>query len=217
MLGGHFFKRDIFLITVNEIQSWECEQWVLHKHYAKRMPPISHAYGLFDDQTLIGVVTYGSPPSRPLCIGVCGIEHVENVLELNRLVLADNAKNQASILVGRSLRLLPKPRIVVSFADTAQGHVGYIYQATNWLYTGLSKKRNDRVAVGDNRHPRTGFDPNGTLVERSRKHRYVFFVGNKKQVKELKSALKYPVSSYPKGDSARYDSSGDVETQMKLL
>ncbi len=205
------------MISVNEIQSWECEQWVLHKHYAKRLPPISYAYGLFDDKELIGVVTYGSPPSRQLCLGICGLEYVDMVLELNRLVLADNEKNYASILVGRSLRLLPKPHIVVSFADTGHGHVGYVYQATNWLYTGLSMKRNDRVSIGDHRHPRTCFDPNGTLVERSRKHRYVFFVGNKKQVKQLNSALKYPLMPYPKGDSTRYDSSGEIETQMILF
>jgi hypothetical protein len=205
------------MLTVNEIQSWECEQWVLRKHYAKRMPPISYAYGLYEDKELIGVVTYGSPPSRPLCVGVCGKEHADKVLELNRLVLADNHKNHASMLVGRSLRLLPPPKIIVSFADTKQGHVGYVYQATNWLYTGLSAARNDRVSEGDGRHPRTGFDPNGTLIPRSAKHRYVFFVGNRKDVKDLKACLNYPPQPYPKGDSARYDSSGGVQTQMKLL
>ena len=205
------------MLTVSEIQSWECEQWVLRKHYAKRMPPISYAYGLYDGKDLIGIVTYGSPPSRQLCVGVCGTDHVDKVLELNRLVLASNEKNHASMLISRSLRLLPKPKIVVSFADTGQGHVGYVYQATNWLYTGLSAKRNDRVAEGDSRHPRTGFDPNGILTERSRKHRYVFFVGNKRDVKHLRSCLKYPVQPYPKGDSVRYDSSADVQTQMKLI
>lgn len=202
---------------VRAIQSWECDQWVMKKHYAKRMPPISYCYGLYDGPELIGVVTYGSPPSRNLCIGVCGKEHAENVLELNRLVLAENVKNHASILVGRSLRLLPQPKIVVSFADTAHGHVGYVYQATNWLYTGMSAKRTDRVAVGEGRHPRTAFDPNGVLIQRSAKHRYVFFVGSKKQTKELKAALKYPVQQYPKGDTQRYDSSAEVATQMILI
>lgn len=204
-------------LSVKAIQNQEAEQWVLRKHYAKRMPPISYCYGLYDGNELIGVVTYGSPPSRPLCVGVCGKEYAEHVLELNRLVLADNHKNHASILVGRSMRLLPHPKIIVSFADTKQGHVGYVYQATNWLYTGMSAKRNDRVAEGDGRHPRTGFDPNGILVPRSAKHRYVFFVGSKKQVKELRTALKYPVQPYPKGDSQRYDSSAKIETQMVLI
>ena len=51
-------------------------------------------------------------------------------------------------LVGRSLRLLPKPSVVVSYADTAQGHVGYVYQAANFIYTGLSAKRTDWKKTG---------------------------------------------------------------------
>jgi len=31
-----------------------------------------------------------------------------------------------------------KLRLVVSFADTMQLHIGAIYQADNWIYTGLS-------------------------------------------------------------------------------
>jgi hypothetical protein len=33
--------------------------------------------------------------------------------------------------------------------------------------------------------------------ERSRKHRYIIFVGNKTQRKEMKHALRYPVMPYP--------------------
>jgi hypothetical protein len=206
-------------LTVRAIQNWEAEQWVLRKHYAKRMPPISFAYGLYEGVDLIGVVTYGFPASRALCRGLCGDQWVDHVLELNRLVLADNAKNYASVLVGRSLRLLPKPRIVVSYADTAQGHVGYVYQATNWLYTGLSAKRYDsKMPDGETRHSRTlGWIKGAELVERSRKHRYVFFLGSKKQIKQFREILNYPIEPYPKGETRRYDASAAVETQMLLI
>jgi hypothetical protein len=39
--------------------------------------------------------------------------------------------------------MLPKPTIVVSYADTAMGHIGYIYQASNFLFTGTTKERTD--------------------------------------------------------------------------
>lgn len=55
------------------------------------------------------------------------------------------------------------------------------------------------------------------LQERSRKHRYVFFVGNKWQVKEMRLALKYEVQPYPKGDTRRYDAGGSVPTQLIML
>ena len=43
--------------------------------------------------------------------------------------------------VSKCLKLLPRPMIIVSYSDTRQGHNGYIYQATNWIYTGLPKKQ----------------------------------------------------------------------------
>src|SRR5699024_11264718 len=43
--------------------------FILGIHYAKRWPSISYAFGLFDKSELVGVVTYGAPPSRHLQVG----------------------------------------------------------------------------------------------------------------------------------------------------
>ena len=129
-------------MKVIPIQTADAEPWLLEKHYARRMCPISYAFGLYENSVLIGVVTYGVPSSSTLRVGICGVDYKNNVLELNRLC-CENRPNLASYLVGRSLQMLPKPSIVVSYADVGQGHVGYVYQATNFLYTGLSAKRTD--------------------------------------------------------------------------
>src|SRR5512136_439793 len=129
-------------MIVIPIKAEDTYPWLLQKHYAKRLCPISFAFGAFVDGQLIGVVTYGTPASAPLREGICGKEYSDQVLELNRLC-CENSANVASELVGKSLRLLPKPKIVVSYADTEQGHIGYVYQATNFIYTGLSAKRTD--------------------------------------------------------------------------
>jgi hypothetical protein len=129
-------------IIVSPIPSKEAEPWILVRHYAKRKCPISYAFGAFRNNELIGIVTFGTPASSTLRKGIAGNEWMESVLELNRLCCL-SGKNTASILVGRALRLLPKPSIIVSYADTAQGHIGYVYQATNFIYTGLSAKRTD--------------------------------------------------------------------------
>ena len=55
-----------------------------------------------------------------------------------------------------TLLLLPKPTIVVSYADTGQGHVGYVYQSTNFIYTGLSANRVDWAVKGlEHKHSKT--------------------------------------------------------------
>tara|TARA_R110001592_G_scaffold147169_1_gene371638 strand:- start:202 stop:843 length:642 start_codon:yes stop_codon:yes gene_type:complete len=194
---------------VKRITYNDTKPFILDIHYAKRMPSISFAYGLFDQEELVGVVTYGSPPSQSLCKGVAGIEHRKKVIELNRLVLKHNKKNEASFLVGGTIKMLPQPSILVSYADTSQNHTGYIYQATNFLYTGLSAKRREWREIGSNKHSKTICEQY-TLeerreniarfhqVDRPQKHRYIYIVANKRDKKKLLKELKYPILDYPK-------------------
>lgn len=203
-------------MKVLPINSFEVEPWLLEKHYAKRMCPISFAFGLYDDEQLVGVVTYGVPASPFLCSGVCGFQNKDRVLELNRLCLNNGIKNGASFLVSKSLQMLPKPTIVVSYADTAMGHVGYIYQASNFLFTGTTKERTD-MAGEDGKHSRHNLGNSENRINRSAKHRYVYFVGSKSQKNSLLKQLNYEISPYPKGDSQRYDSGTTVKTQQLLF
>jgi len=220
-------------LVIRAIPAKEAKPFILLRHYARRMCPISYAFGVYRGNDLIGVVTYGTPSSSPLRVGICGPEWTEKVLELNRLC-CENSANTASVLVGRSLRLLPKPSVVVSYADTAQGHVGYIYQATNFLYTGLSAKRTDWKIKGrehlhgatiadesrgqENRAQwmRDKYGDDFYLEDRPRKHRYVFPCGNKRDRAAITSALLYERQPYPKGESRRYDASNRVESQSLM-
>ena len=185
-------------MIVKQITYNETKPFILGIHYAKRMPSISFAFGLFENEKLIGIVSFGSPASAPLCKGICGIEHKQKVIELNRLVLLNNKKNQASFLVSRAIKMLPKPKIIVSYADTAQGHVGYVYQATNFLFTGTSKPRTD-MAAKDGKHPRHHLGDSNKRIARSAKHRYVYFHATKTDRKKLLKALNYKIiGQYPK-------------------
>lgn len=201
-------------MKVIEIGYKDALPWIIDKHYAHRVPSISHAYGLYINNVLEGVVTYGKPASPSLCIGICGKEYSNIVIELNRLVVNDNSpRNSSSYLVGRSLRLLPKPKIVVSYADTGQSHIGYVYQATNFIYTGITIPRTD-IDTGEkhSRHYSKSADYSKRKI-RHQKHRYVFFSG----CRELLPKLKYPQFPYPKGDTKRYDSGPRLPTQSTIF
>jgi hypothetical protein len=219
-------------IIVRPIEKYEAEPWILKKHYAKRMCQIQYAFGAFYGSEMKGIVTYGLPASQQLCKGVCGEDWASSVLELNRLCCC-TIKDLASKIVGKSLSLLPKPTIVVSYADSAQGHVGYVYQATNFIYTGLSVRHLDWTIEGfDGMHGRSiarmaggkgkdflkeKYKEKFQEIERPRKHRYIYFVGYKSQIKKLRSCLKYPIMDYPKGDSRRYDASNQITTQTSFF
>jgi len=209
-------KRFIVRYEVHKITRKDCEHYILNIHYARRWPSITYAFGLFRDDGLVGIVTYGTPPSSPLRVGIAGEEYKGDVLELNRLCLLDNLKNEASLLVGRSLRLLPKGKIVVSFADTSQGHLGIVYQASNFLYTGLSAKRTDWKLKGkEHLHGQTVADEfrgrenraqlmrdkygeDFYLAPRPRKHRYIYVTGKGRIKAEVTASLRYKLAEYPK-------------------
>lgn len=176
-----------------------------------------YTFGLFDSVTeeMVGCIIYGKPASHCLCKGVCGPEEAVNVIELTRLWIADvTPKNAESFLIGQSLRMLPVEKdIVVSYAEISAGHVGVVYQATNWLYTGMSDRHVEwRLDGKSGSHSRHLFDAHGGVTgakafygerlerhERPRKHRYVMFRGNKWRKHELLEKLKYEVKPYPKG------------------
>ena len=196
---------------VRAIQKQQTHHLLLNVHYAKRIPPISFAFGLFLDGNLAGVITYGMPASPSLCKGVAGPNYKDKVLELNRLCLVHNRKGEGSKLVAISLRLLPKPLIVVSYADTSQSHIGTVYQASNWIYTGSTKPRTEIAVRGLEHMHSKALSNKGSkewLIEqygdevyqrpRAVKHRYLYFLGNKEQVKAMRDALRYPVLPYPK-------------------
>jgi len=202
-------KHDYIVKLISRAESLP---FILNIHYAHRSPSISYAYGLFLNELLVGIATYGTPPSSTLRMGVAGKENISRVLELNRLCLLNNLPNEASFLVSKSPKLLPPNSIVVSFADTEQNHKGYVYQACNFKYYGLSAKRTDWKVKGmEHLHGCTIADKtrgmehradkmreiygdNFYLKPRPRKHRYIYITGKKPNY----NIIKYKQEKYPK-------------------
>ena len=217
---------------VEPINLDQCKEWLLFKHYAKRIPSIEYSFGIFDNKILIGVCTFGCPP-RVMNNGESIFnEYRVKTFELNRLCVNDGLeKNVLSFFVSQALKMLPKPCCIVSYADFTFGHNGYIYQATNWVYAGLNQIHERQIFLdGKEIHPRTacsmGFtsitewaakEPRVTLGEYTKKHRYFQFLGNKKEVQKMKNEFIYDVFPYPKGDNKRYDSSYKPTVQLTLF
>lgn len=182
------------------------KDFLLDKHYSGRTPSITYAYGLYENNDIVAVCTFGKPASCHLCDGVCGREYSDKVFELNRLCRIDEYKEQLSAFVGGCLRRLrPDNIIVVSYSDTGMSHHGYIYQATNFIYTGVTVERTDKYTEG-NKHSRHYSDEKSHLRKvRTPKHRYIYFCTQSKKTRKVyREALKYPVEEYPKGVNSNY-------------
>lgn len=216
-------------MSVERITRDDALPWIMRRHYAHRVPSISEAFGLIVGGTLEGVCTFGTPPSHTLLKGVAGPRWASRVWELNRLTCR-NQKNYASFLVGRALRMIERPRIVVSYADTAAGHVGYVYQATNFLYTGMSASFTDPVVEGlehqhhatfahgkSNAEMREIFGDRVTFKKRSPKHRYVFICATNRDRKAIMSDFRYQRLPYPKLGPSRINQIEEPERQCFLF
>ena len=197
--------------SISEIAYDEAVAFLLPRHYSGRKPVVSKAFGLIDDGVLQAVITYGKPASPSVCVGICGKEYSGKVYELNRMCRSEEYRKPLSHFVSSTLRMLkPFDWIVVSYSDTAMNHHGYVYQACNFLYTGTSAPHADKYVPegsGHNRHAES-FDvrKDEFSVERSIKHRYVYFCTKSKRLKkEWMNSLRYPVLPYPKGDNSNYE------------
>lgn len=188
---------------------------IVEKHYLHRKCPCSIAFGLYRDNLIVGVIVFGKPASYTLCEGIAGKEESKNVIEFNRLWVCDSMpKNTESWFISRAIKECGF-EIIVSFADTEQGHIGYVYQATNWLYCGESKKqryfrlKDNSKNEGGTSYRRRERMSKSKITElygedfieeyySSLKHRYIYFNTCRRRKKELTKKLKYSVLKYPK-------------------
>lgn len=135
-----------------EIDKHIATDLVVMHHYAHRKCPISWAWGVQHLGKVVGVLTVGKPVSWSVMCSLTQETPEEmktnpaarsrDVYELNRLWVSDDCpKNIESRFIGWCLRELRKIRpslLLVSYADGSKQHVGKVYQATNWVYTGQS-------------------------------------------------------------------------------
>jgi len=187
--------------TVDFVEPATAAAAVVAHHYLHREPPISHSFGMFDGDDLVGVCTFGTPPSRHAQMSVCP-SSPDLALELNRLWCDDNQpRNSESEFVGACLRHLP-PRLVFSYADTAVGHVGYIYRALSWNYAGQTDadRRTPRFdyVPANGKHSRDAFRSGDFVrVRREPKYRYWTATGTPAERRRLRRICGWPSLPYP--------------------
>jgi hypothetical protein len=208
--------------AVHPISKDEAARLVVAYHYMRRKPPISHAFGLTKSDRVVGVVTFGVPASRHMLIGACPDEP-ESVVELNRLWVSDDCpRNTESWFLARAFKLMP-PRIVLSYADTAEGHMGHVYRAANFYYAGwtdMERKtpRCDHIpepirdeagglfgfAPDRARHTREASRSGVVRTERRKpKVRYWTTTGNRRQRYRLEQMCRWPKMCWVKSPPPR--------------
>ena len=137
------------------------EKW--HYSGSVRGLHISYCFTLFSPDgpfglpKMIGAMVYGEP-AMPDVSKKYWPKNPKIVLELNRLCCIDDTlKNTESYFIGQTMRWLKKNsdyRVIISFADTAQGHTGTIYKATNFKHKGMTSGAKALFVDGKRLHQR---------------------------------------------------------------
>jgi len=90
--------------------------------------------------------------------GEIDLDNPDIVLELNRLCCIDDTPtNTESYFIGQTFKWLKKNtkyKVIISFADTAQGHEGIIYKATNFIHSGMTTGAKALMVDGERYHQR---------------------------------------------------------------
>lgn len=192
--------------ATHEAAKYACEHW----HYSKCLPPSKTVkIGVWEDERFVGVVVFGVGATASL-VRQYGLKPTEGC-ELVRIALRQH-KHFVSEIMAQAIKYLresnPGLRLIVSFADPEQGHIGAIYQATNWIYTGQSQASEEFIVNGVRYHGRTlrhgkpanmttkeyakKLDPNSTVIMGSSKHRYLMPLDRKMRKQIAPLAKPYP-------------------------
>ena len=170
-------------------------------HYSKSIPAGKMVkVGAWEDDKFIGVVlfSYGANGNigKPY-----KLEQTE-VCELVRIALTNHI-TPVSRIMAMAIKMLkqhsPGLKLIVSYADTGQGHHGGIYQATNWIYEGYFGGECSVVVNGRLMHRRQAYSLYGTTrpkgsynVPASGKHKYLMPLDEEMRKQIMPLSKPYP-------------------------
>ncbi len=208
----------------------QADEWIRKQHYLKKWPKsVQSTLGVYIDGKLSGVLVYGIGTRGQAATDIFGPGVMANnqLWELQRAFTTDEAKkivpNLGSMVISRGNEYIRtsaktkdgKPiKAIVSYADSAQGHKGSVYQSTNATYLGEQPPRTG-WAITD---PKTGdtvtrsvikpsilkrMADEGYIVQKvtpdTGKHKFLYALGKDQNEKDqLLSLVQKPIFDYPK-------------------
>lgn len=140
-------------------------------HYSRTVPVNPIGYNVYNDKDeWCGVILYAVGANKHL--GNLYNLPTGGVLELVRIALngkQEHTSKALSLSIKQLHKDVPQCRLIVSYADMDQNHLGTIYQATNWIYTGESKSDSYFIINGKKVH-RKSIDSKMVIIDGVKKH-----------------------------------------------
>lgn len=198
---------------IKEISKQQALEMIQKYHYSNTLPRLNrHFVGFYLGGQLVGVVTLGWG-TRPLHTikALFPSLTTEDYFEIGRMVMTEEMeRNSESQMLSQLIKWmktnLPNIKVLFTWADGMLGKVGYVYQASNFIYAGNSvgemyMKDGVKIHV---RQIKSLIIPDGTSDDRitvrptiqqmkdfgiqhykGKQYRYIYFLCDKKTRKRL--------------------------------
>jgi hypothetical protein len=199
------------LCRVEKISNAEAKNLILVHEWLASMPRRAQSYGLRTPTgALLGATVFGhtmSPESHDLC----GKENRSKAICLLRGACVPYAPhNAASFLISRAVRMASQDHgwtVFFAYADSEAGESGQLYRALNWLRIQDTRAVENYIMPGGEsvaertlRHRQMTradvIEAGGEVITRAPKRKYVAFVGDKRERRVLRAALRSGVQPY---------------------
>ena len=182
-------------------------------HYSNTLPKINkHYIGFYLDGLLVGVVTLGWG-TRPLHTikRIFPSLDTKDYFEIGRMCMTEEMpRNSESQMLSKLVKWIkkncPEIKILFTWADGMLGKVGYVYQASNFIYAGYSdsefylmngikihpRQTQSLFSIGENDHRITvrptiqQMRQNNISHYRGKQYRYLMFLCSNTEKKKLK-------------------------------
>ena len=185
------------------VAKYAVQRW----HYSKTMPAGKTVrIGVWEDSRFVGAVIFGAGSGNMTNGEQYGLAKTHRMAELCRVALASR-RTPTTRIISIAIKMLrsnsPKLRMIISFADPRQGHIGTIYQAGGWVYTGTSAVDYEYYVQGRWRHHRSATSRQSVKGVKSRplpgKYRYLMPLDT--QIADAVQTLSRPYPKRPKDSS----------------
>lgn len=219
-------------LIIQKISNDLAKNIIVKNHYTHKWTICELALGLyiekskerFDFPELVGVIVFGPTAGANVSKSVSPLLEKNQLWELKRLWIDDKCiKNTESWFISQSINYIKNNckqiKCLISYADPDAGHIGTIYQASNWIYQNIERppKTSGYVVSFNNgktwQHGRTLFNKYGTfefnklvdqlprpflIKELSTKERYIYPLVKHSEKRKLMNSLNHKPLPYPK-------------------
>ena len=135
----------MYKFDVREISREVALEMIQKYHYSNTLPKLNKYFlGFFLEEELVGVVTlgWGTRPKHTIQRIFPSLD-TKDYLEIGRMCMTDemprNSESQMLSQLVKWVRMnIPELKILFTWADGMVGKVGYVYQASNFIYAGYS-------------------------------------------------------------------------------